>query len=127
MLAAVFLALSAWGSCARPGSVNQTPAQEALLDSLRAAIVQLVEVPVCSLEDECRTVPFGAKPCGGPWGYLVYSTGVSDSAELSRLVADYTSMQDKINRQNGTASDCRLVPKPEIECSASRCTVISSN
>ena len=99
----------------RPAAESQS------LDSLRATVMRLIGEPVATSMAQCRLTPFGAKPCGGPWTHLVYSTEVTDSTELARAVAAYTSRESQLNQQLGWASDCQMVTPPQITFAAGRC------
>ncbi len=103
-----------------PAPADREPEAEAL-DSLRAIVEQLVAEPVCNEASQCRTAAFGAKPCGGPWSYLVYSTQTTDSATLAAAVARYNAREAQMNRESGRMSDCRSITPPELDCANSRC------
>ena len=103
-----------------PYTQEAQPEQESL-DSLRSRILELIGEPVVSDISQCRLIAFGAKPCGGPRAYLVYSMEATDSTELARAVAMYTSEDARLNQELGRASDCRLVMPPQITFAAGRC------
>jgi hypothetical protein len=54
------------------------------LDSLRAVVLQLIGEPTATSLAQCRLMPAGEKPCGGPRSYLVYSMETTDSTALAR-------------------------------------------
>ena len=93
------------------------------LDSLRASVLGLIGEPTATNIGQCRLTEFGAKPCGGPRGFLVYSVEATDSIDLARAVASYTSEDARLNRVLGLASDCALVAPPQITFTAGQCTV----
>ena len=41
----------------------------------------------CSSTDECKTIGIGAKACGGPGGYLAWSTRDTDADKVRSLAA----------------------------------------
>ena len=86
-----------------------------------------VEVGTCRAEsvDECRAIAFGAKPCGGPWRYLIYSTATSNEDRLRKLVAEYNALERKLNAEEGRASDCRAVGPPKVALSRGICVARS--
>ena len=99
-----------FAACGPKTPDTSRPAAESQpLDSLRATVLQLIGEPMATSVAQCRLTAFGAKPCGGPWAYLVYSTDVTDSTELVRAVAAYTSRESQLNQELGRASDCQLV------------------
>ncbi len=93
------------------------------LDSLRATVLRLIAEPSATSIGQCRLTAFGAKPCGGPRGFLVYSMEATDSTDLARAVALYTAEDDRLNRVLGLASDCALVEQPQITYTAGQCTI----
>ena len=117
----VVLAAVACGPSQR-NAANAEPESQPL-DSLRATVLQLIGEPTASNIGQCRLTPFGAKPCGGPRAYLVYSMEATDSIDLARTVAMYTSEDARLNRVLGLASDCALVAPPQITFTAGQCTI----
>ena len=103
-------------------AANAEPSGTQTLDSLRATVLQLIGEPTATNIGQCRLTPFGAKPCGGPRAYLVYSLEATDSLDLSRAVGAFTTEDDRMNRLLGLASDCVLVPPPQITFTAGQCT-----
>jgi hypothetical protein len=94
------------------------------MDSLRAVVQGLVSEPTCDDVAQCRAMAFGAKPCGGPWSYLVYSVTASDSVRLGQAVAAYNAREAEVNRQEGRVSDCRMVTAPAVECRDGTCVAV---
>lgn len=113
---------SACGSHGQPEPVREGDVPPTSLSTLRADIVALVGDPTCSDEAQCRAMPFGSKPCGGPWSYLVYSTGATDSARLAAAVARYNVEEARLNTEEGRVSDCAVVTPPVPQCLEGRCT-----
>ena len=64
---------------------------------------------------QCSTIPIGAKPCGGPWGHLVYSEKVSNKAVLLPLVEHYTKLDSVRNIEEGRMSTCDYLFAPELQ------------
>jgi hypothetical protein len=89
-------------------------------DSGQSIRAQIKNAP-CSSSSVCRTIAFGAKACGGPEQYLIYSTSVTDSARLAREVARYNEAERKRNRDEGRVSDCSLVVRPRVGCVSGQC------
>ena len=91
------------------------------LVELRRLIEQEIGVPDADKPIQCKLIPFGSKPCGGPSGYLVYSTLKTDEARLQRLVSEFNQLQKKMNEEGEIMSDCAVTPKPEVEFVKGRC------
>ena len=95
------------------------------LEELRRMIEQEIGIPYANEPTQCKLIPFGSKPCGGPWGYLVYSTLKTDESRLKQLVSDFNQLQKKINEEGKILSDCAIAPQPKVEfadgvCAAKR-------
>lgn len=94
------------------------------LSAMEMSIQNLADTSVCNENFECRSVALGSKPCGGPWGYLVYSTSI-DTLKLNTLVEKYNQFEAKINEECERFSDCAMVNPPErLECQNNRCIAV---
>lgn len=70
----------------------------------------------CSETDSLSFVAYGSKACGGPMGYLMYSTDIDIEALLEK-VTEYTEAQKEYNEHHGIVSDCSLAEEPSgVEC-----------
>jgi hypothetical protein len=97
----------------RPAGSQQSDAQR--LEALRRMIEQEIGIPNANDPTQCKLIPFGSKPCGGPWGYLVYSTLKTDQSRLKQLVSDFNQLQKKMNEEGKILSDCAIAPEPKLE------------
>lgn len=102
---------------------DETPEERdrADLRSLEAKIDLLIGTASCEGDGECRSVAFGAKPCGGPWTYKIYSTRNTDAAALLREIGSYAAKNVGLNRKYGWTSDCSLASEPVVVCREGRC------
>jgi len=125
--------LCALVACSEPGQVTRplklqasTTCDEdfARLQTMEAEILALIGDPLCSAGSECAAVPFGSKPCGGAWRYLVYSTGTVDEAALRQKVDEYNALNAVLNKRCGVLSDCMLVVAPQVGCVADKCVAL---
>jgi hypothetical protein len=91
------------------------------LQSLRGEIDREIGEAEATDEAACRTLPLGAKPCGGPWTYLVYSAEASNSDRLDALAADYDRIDSARNRACGLASTCEVTAAPTPVLADGRC------
>jgi hypothetical protein len=92
------------------------------LQDLRRMIEQEIGIPSANEPIQCKLMPFGSKPCGGPWGYLVYSTLKTDEARLKQLVSEFNQLQKKMNEESKIMSDCAIAPEPKVEFSGRLCS-----
>jgi len=106
-------------------SLNETTDQQDLdlkrLEDLSNEIIALVDSSVCNDESECDFVAFGSKPCGGPWGYLVFSNSI-DTDELMEKVDRFNQLQNSYNIRYNIVSDCSVVmPPTSLICEDNKC------
>jgi len=86
-----------------------------------ARIRTLIGTPACSSDAQCHTLPVGAKACGGPSGYLAWSSAKTPEAELRALGDAYKEEQRTANAASGMQSNCSFVPDPGAVCKTGIC------
>lgn len=96
-------------------------AEAALLARIRSE----VGVPACTSDAQCRTLPIGEKACGGPAGWLPWSSATAAADRLQPLAEQLAAMQRRRHEHSGLASDCRFLADPGATCRAQRCTLRS--
>lgn len=93
------------------------------LRELRALVEKEIGTPGASEAAQCKLIAFGAKPCGGPAEYLVYSTAKTDEARLKQLVNEFNQLAKKINQEQKILSDCMFVTEPKVGLVGGICTI----
>lgn len=94
------------------------------LNLSKRAIEDLAATSICNETTECKYIAFGSKPCGGPWGYIIYSTSI-DIEKLKLWVEDYNEQEAAFNSKWGVFSDCTIVNPPiSINCENNTCIPI---
>ena len=93
----------------------------ARLAALKTELALLVGEASCSELSECRALPFGAKPCGGPWEYLIYSSINSDTLKIKETVDEYNEWNMVLNKRYGYTSDCSHAETPQLLCLNGKC------
>jgi hypothetical protein len=81
----------------------------------------------CNTDQQCRTVPVGAKSCGGPESYMAYSTAGVSADKAQALAERYRKERVAENQASGLASDCRYLMDPGATCRAGRCQLGGQN
>ena len=102
-------------------STAPAPGQDTLA-RLRAA----VGTAACTDSGQCRTLPVGARACGGPEGYLAYSTAGGKEATLRALAEQHPQEARAANAKSGMISTCRFMPDPGAVCTAGTCQLGSA-
>lgn len=121
----VLFCAAGWVGCEPGLEQDAEEADRRRLDRMRAEIVQSIEDLTCSDATDCAAIAFGAKPCGGPWEYLLYSRIGVDEAELQRAVEAYNQLNHELNARWGWVSDCALAPQPRPDCVEQTCVDVS--
>lgn len=86
-----------------------------------ARIRSMVGSAACAGDGECRSLPLGAKACGGPDGYLAFSTKATSEPKLRALAQTYADERRKANSASGMVSNCLFMPDPGAVCRAGTC------
>lgn len=107
---------------ATPPPAEAFAAESARLAALWNEIRVLADASRCSADRHCRALPLGAKPCGGPWSYLIYSQNGTDLPQLQAKVREHSALESSLNRQSLAVSDCEFIAPPErLVCRQQRC------
>ncbi|MBV8034557.1 hypothetical protein [Roseateles sp.] len=112
------LALSALASCAQTPPASPAEAES---QRLGRELHALIGPAACSADLQCRTVAVGAKACGGPAGYVAWSTQSTDAPRLAELARRQAEAQRREIEASGMLSNCAMVVDPGAACVAGRC------
>jgi hypothetical protein len=85
------------------------------MNMLDRMIKDVIGEPRADNVAQCRSIPFGAKACGGPATYLAYSTVRTNEGQLRALIDEFNQNARNYNQVSGRMSDCMYVPEPNIE------------
>ena len=81
----------------------------------------LIGTAPCSADSQCRTVPVGAKACGGPSAYLAWSTLNANADQVAALAAQQSRASRVEAEAGGLRSNCAITADPGTACVAGRC------
>ncbi|MFG6431625.1 hypothetical protein [Roseateles sp. LYH14W] len=125
-LLACLLAWAALASCAQTPAAPPAPTES---ESVRLGreLRELIGPAACRTDTQCRSLAVGAKACGGPAGYLAWSTEGTDATRLAALAARQAQAQRRENEASGMRSNCALVTDPGAACVASRCRLATQS
>lgn len=99
------------------------PALGARRDALLEEIQARIGGAACTEVNQCRALPVGHKPCGGPSHYLVYSIRDVDEQRLKTLAEQHTAAARAAERP-GMVSTCEIVEPPQLSCEERRCVAV---
>jgi hypothetical protein len=91
------------------------------LDFVWSSMVEEVGTPRATEQSQCAAMAAGAKACGGPTRYIVYSRELSDEARLRELADGFTRLEMEQNKLLNAMSDCSMLIAPPLELVAGVC------
>ncbi len=95
--------------------------EEPTLASVAEQIEQEVGEAEADSLDQCKVMPIGVKPAGGPWGYLVYSEKGTQTDKLQELVERYNELDRKRNVESDGFSTADFATEPDLTLRNGRC------
>jgi hypothetical protein len=98
---------------------------EEKLRQLKEQILLIIADKSCTGSGTCKAIGFGAKPCGGPSGYLIYNSGNVDESLLIEKVDEFYQLNVDYNIKTGAFSDCAMVNIPDVDCVAGQCAAVN--
>ena len=93
--------------------------------TLRQQMTAAIGNAACDTSAQCRSLPLGHRPCGGPEAFAAYSTKSGNAANIVRLAAEESAARKEQNERSGVMSTCQAMLDPGAVCEAGRC--ISGN
>lgn len=121
--------LLASGCQSRSPPVSQTAPTTANEADLRAEADLLAHIrneigtAPCSGDAQCRTLPVGARACGGPQAWLPWSTQMGRPEVLREWADKLATIQRLRHERSGELSNCQHYPDPGAMCQAQRCVL----
>lgn len=76
-----------------------------------AKIEEIASSVKCENASEWKYTSYGSKPCGGPQGYIAYSTSI-DTDNFLKLIEKHKIAEKKYNEEQGLMSDCSVPAEP---------------
>jgi hypothetical protein len=90
---------------------------------LQLRLERLTENKECQQDNQCKVIGVGARPCGGPDQYLLYSTLHTDEKMLSYTSERYQKLKKQQNEKLGLMSTCQMLMSPVSACVEKKCTL----
>ena len=96
---------------------SSTPTGPINTTSLMRDIAAEIGDAACDTDSQCRTLGVGAKACGGPEGYVAWSSKVNDAGtRLRALASAHSAERDRENERSGMRSNCSVTQDPGAVC-----------
>ncbi len=90
--------------------------ESANLNALLVEIQEMASSVDCTDASDWTYTAYGNKACGGPVGYIAYSTNM-DTARFLEKVAQHRRAQEAFNEKWDVISDCSLPGEPSsVRC-----------
>jgi hypothetical protein len=102
-------------------TIHAMPDDTAKLHRLSTYVRDYIADRSCTGVDQCRTMGFGDKVCGGPREYLIFSKATVDSAVLRTLVREHFVVDSICNVKYRLGSDCAIELRPLVDCVDGEC------
>lgn len=110
--------------CDDSGDITPQESEKAYIDKLNIEIKSLAKESVCSEEFTCYSVGIGAKPCGGNWEYIVYSSSI-EVVSFMEKIETMNELEAAYNEKYMILSDCYLaMPPTSLTCEDGKCVAI---
>ncbi|MFC5550657.1 hypothetical protein [Massilia aerilata] len=116
----LLIACTACTTCTTAAPQAQQAQQAPQSDTL-ARIRALAGTPGCSSDAQCHSLPLGARACGGPESYLVWSSASTSQAEIQALGERYKEERRAANAASRRVSTCQFLMDPGAVCRAGTC------
>jgi len=78
----------------------------------------------CQQSTQCKVLPVGHRPCGGPEQYMVYSSKSTDEKLLAITNDRYKKLKQEQQQRLGLRSTCQIVPEPVAACQQQQCSLL---
>jgi hypothetical protein len=106
----IFFLIGICFSCSDSEGVTQE--QEAqILNQMFSEIENLASNVNCNNSSQWAFTNYGSKACGGPIGFIAYSTNIDIDSFLEKI-EEHRTAQKKFNEKWGLISDCSIPSQP---------------
>ena len=106
----IILLLSINFACSNNEETSRTEEAE-MLQEMLTEIEDLASSENCEDASEWTFTAYGSKACGGPVGYIAYSTNI-DTESFLEQVEEHKIAQQEFNEKWGINSDCSVPQEP---------------
>ena len=103
------------------GVSSPRPTVKPTIAGLQKSIADLVSEKSCDSKKQCQSIAYGAKACGGPTSYLIYSLKNTDKVKMSNEVGQYNQLVKEDNIRSGRISNCSMLIPPTLACRDNKC------
>lgn len=80
----------------------------------------------CADVKQCRAVPLGARPCGGPTEFVVTCASDAAFASLEAKAKAASAAEQKLNEKEGRMGTCIALAPPTLKLEGGACTAAAA-
>ncbi len=108
-----------------PESDTVTPSVGGIREELQRIMSEIEgeTVTAATQVSECRLLPLGHSPCGGPSFYHVYAILGSNTSRLEALSRQHQTLAAELNQMTEVMGICMITPEPEILVADGSCVI----
>lgn len=78
----------------------------------------------CTKDSDCQSVGLGARACGGPSSYKIYSTVATNKEKIEALGSRHRELsKTKLSDQESSISICSILEAPVVSCKKELCSI----
>jgi hypothetical protein len=118
LIASVATSLLLLSGCA--GTTASNNGQGKSLVGLNGELSEIVSNNTCTASFQCKVLEVGARACGGPSKYIVYST-LSTAQEKAEQIAQKITQQEEVQNNAKGLTDCLPVLEVQSLCIDQQC------
>jgi hypothetical protein len=104
--------------------------KEVSIDDIKTAkkeLNTLIADNQCDTSEQCKVSAVGSRACGGPSGYIVYSTKTASEEQVTALSKKITTFESNYNAQKGMMSICQHLTTPSTRCVENKCVKLEGS
>ena len=117
------LVSTAFIACSVETSANTDDAIKTKMLRLDKQTKKLIGSASCSSDNQCHSIGFGHKPCGGFYSYRIYSDQNTNVTQLKNQIKQYNELTREQNKKGNLVSDCMMLMPPQLTCRKQTCQI----
>lgn len=110
-------------SCSPGSTINPDKSTKDKMSKLDKESKALISSANCLTSNQCHSIGFGHKPCGGFYSYRIYSDQGTDVAILKNKINQYNILSKAHNKNNNIISNCMMLMQPQLACREKTCQI----
>jgi hypothetical protein len=87
---------------------------------------KLTHDKTCQQDQECKVIGIGARACGGPDQFIVYSENHTDGKMLAITSERYAKLKKEKQSKLGVVGTCQVLETPIAACQANNCVLLET-